>query len=107
MEPHDEFTRLVMDEFRRAARDKDSYTVPWLDLDVSAFCAYREGAVDRLPDPYEGDPADRLMTISDQSLADERSQHLAELNQTYAQSVNALREVRRQYAPSEAAGRDH
>ena len=46
--------------------------------------------------------ADRLMTISDQSLAAERSQLLAEVNQTFARSVGALRDLRRQYAPSEA-----
>jgi two-component system sensor histidine kinase RpfC len=46
--------------------------------------------------------ADRLMTISDQALAAERSQLLSEINQTFAQSVSALRDLRRQYAPSEA-----
>lgn len=71
----------------------DAHTMRGLSL---SFGAVRLAAV-----------ADRLMTISDQSLADERSQYLAELNRTFAQSVKALRELRRQYAPSEAAGRDH
>ena len=46
--------------------------------------------------------ADRLMTISDQALAAERSQLLSDLQQNYAQSVSALRELRRQFSPSEA-----
>lgn len=46
--------------------------------------------------------ADRLMTISDQALAAERSQLLSDLTRNYAQSVNALRELRRQFSPSEA-----
>ncbi len=46
--------------------------------------------------------ADRLMTISDQALAAERTQLVSDLTQTYAQSVSALRELRRQYAHSEA-----
>ena len=46
--------------------------------------------------------ADRLMTISDQVLAAERSQLLSDLNQNYVQSVSALRELRRQFSPSEA-----
>ncbi|MFY2764971.1 ATP-binding protein [Arenimonas sp. MALMAid1274] len=71
----------------------DAHTMRGLSL---SFGAVRLAAI-----------ADRLMTISDQVLADERNQYLAELNQTYAQSVNALRELRRQYAPSEAAGRDY
>lgn len=66
----------------------DSHTMRGLSL---SFGAVRLAAI-----------ADRLMTISDQALAADRSQLLSELNQTYAQSVNALRELRRQYAPSEA-----
>lgn len=48
--------------------------------------------------------ADRLMTVSDQALAAERSQLLSELSHTFARSVGALRDLRRQYAPSEASG---
>ena len=66
----------------------DSHTMRGLSL---SFGAVRLAAI-----------ADRLMTISDQALAADRSQLLSELNQTYAQSVNALRELRRQYAPFEA-----
>ena len=66
----------------------DSHTMRGLSL---SFGAVRLAAI-----------ADRLMTISDQALAADRSQLLSELNQTYLQSVNALRELRRQYAPFEA-----
>lgn len=66
----------------------DAHTMRGLSL---SFGAVRLAAV-----------ADRLMTISDQSLAADRSQLLAEINQTFAQSVRALRDLRRQYAPSEA-----
>lgn len=60
MNPDDEFTRLVIKEFQRAAREKEHYTVPWLDLDVDAFRACREGRA-CLPEPYASDPADRIM----------------------------------------------
>lgn len=70
----------------------DSHTLRGLSL---SFGAVRLAAI-----------ADRLMTISDQVLAADRSQLLSELNQTYAQSVNALRELRRQYAPSDEAGNE-
>lgn len=55
------FLQLVQAEFERAARDGDEYTLPWLDLDVEAYRAYREGRTGRLPDPYQDDPAQRLM----------------------------------------------
>lgn len=66
----------------------DAHTMRGLSL---SFGAVRLAAI-----------ADRLMTISDQTLAAERSQLLSELNQTFAQSVGALRDIRRPYAPSEA-----
>jgi ubiquinone/menaquinone biosynthesis C-methylase UbiE len=67
VEPSDDFTRLVMAEFRRAVREKDHYTVPWLDLDISAYRACREGAAG-LPHPYAGDPVDTLMMNGVQGL---------------------------------------
>ncbi len=70
----------------------DAHTMRGLSL---SFGAVRLAAI-----------ADRLMTVSDQALAAERSQYLSELNQTYAQSVSALRDIRRPYAPSEEAGRE-
>jgi ubiquinone/menaquinone biosynthesis C-methylase UbiE len=60
-DPHDEFTLLVIKEFQRAAREKESYTVPWLNLDQEAYRAYREGLSQTLPDPLEIDPADLMM----------------------------------------------
>lgn len=44
-------------------REKDAgafYTLPWLDLDVAAFRACRDGT-GPLPSPYASDPVDRLM----------------------------------------------
>jgi len=67
----------------------DAHTMRGLSL---SFGAVRLAAI-----------ADRLMTISDQTLAAERSQLLQEVSQTFARSVGALRELRRQYAPSEAS----
>jgi SAM-dependent methyltransferase len=61
MEPCDEYARWNLEEFRRAVRDGDEYTIPWLDLDVAAFSAYRAGERDRLPDPYGSDPVDSWM----------------------------------------------
>jgi two-component system sensor histidine kinase RpfC len=66
----------------------DAHTMRGLSL---SFGAVRLAAI-----------ADRLMTISDQALSAERAQILSEVGQTFAQSVGALRELRRQYAPSEA-----
>lgn len=66
----------------------DAHTMRGLSL---SFGAVRLAAI-----------ADRLMTISDQTLAAERGPLLSELNQTFAQSVSALRDIRRPYAPSEA-----
>lgn len=57
----DEYTRLVVEEFERAVREHEAYTVPWLNLDVAAYQAYREGRSQVLPTPYCHDPANRLM----------------------------------------------
>jgi len=51
------FIQLVQAEFRRAAEAGDEYTIPWLDLDGSAYRAYREGRSDVIPPPYGNDPA--------------------------------------------------
>lgn len=61
MDDHARFTRLVIQEFERAAREKESYTLPWLDLDIAAFQAYRDGQTNRLPEPYASDPASSRM----------------------------------------------
>jgi len=61
MAANDDFTHLVIAEMDRAARDKEPYTLPWLDLDVDSFRAYREGARGCLPEPFSADPVDRLM----------------------------------------------
>lgn len=64
----DEFTRAVIAEFKRAAREKESYTIPWLDLDIPAYLAYRSGLSRDLPRPYCFDPAARLMMTGVQDL---------------------------------------
>jgi SAM-dependent methyltransferase len=64
----EEFIRLVQQEFERAAQAGDDYTVPWLDLDVEAYRAYREGHTDILPPPYGGDPALQRMFSGVQGL---------------------------------------
>lgn len=61
MQPSDDFTRLVIKAFLHAAREKEPYTLPWLDLDVEAFRACREGQAERLPEPYASDPVARVM----------------------------------------------
>jgi SAM-dependent methyltransferase len=53
----EEFTRLVQVEFKRAAEAQDDYTIPWLDLDVETYQAYRTGQSETIPPPYGGDPA--------------------------------------------------
>jgi SAM-dependent methyltransferase len=61
MEPRDEYARWNLEEFRRAVREGEEYTIPWLDLDVAAFTAYRKGQRERLPDPFGSDPVDSWM----------------------------------------------
>jgi ubiquinone/menaquinone biosynthesis C-methylase UbiE len=62
------FVRLVEVEFKRAAEAKDDYTLPWLDLDVEAYRAFREGQTSVLPPPYGGDPALARMLANAQGL---------------------------------------
>ena len=33
----DDFTRMVIEEFKRAVSDQEAYTLPWLSLDVEAY----------------------------------------------------------------------
>lgn len=61
MPDHEDFLRLVRAEFERAARARDEYTQPWLNLDVAAFNAYRRGGRRELPEPFCHDPALRLL----------------------------------------------
>jgi ubiquinone/menaquinone biosynthesis C-methylase UbiE len=57
----DAFQRLVIAEFQRAAREKEEYTVPWLELDIQGIRAYREGRLGALPGPYAADPVAQQM----------------------------------------------
>jgi 2-polyprenyl-3-methyl-5-hydroxy-6-metoxy-1,4-benzoquinol methylase len=64
----DDFARLNLAEFRRAIKAGEEYTIPWLDLDIEAYRAYRQGTADVLPKPYCDDPADRMMMEQVQGL---------------------------------------
>ena len=68
MQPADEVARINLAEFRRAIKNGEEYTLPWLDLDVDAYRAYRKGEVASLPKPYCDDPADRLLMEGVQGL---------------------------------------
>ncbi len=68
VQPNDEIARLVLESFRKAIRDGEEYTIPWLDLDIEAYRRYRQGEAKVLPAPYEDDPADRLLMQGVQGL---------------------------------------
>jgi SAM-dependent methyltransferase len=57
----DDIARANLRELRKAIQKGESYTRPWLDLDVAAFRAYREGRTPTLPKPFCDDPIDRAM----------------------------------------------
>ena len=57
----DDIARVNLRALRRAIQKGESYTRPWLDLDVAAFCASREGRTATLPEPFCDDPIDRVM----------------------------------------------
>jgi SAM-dependent methyltransferase len=57
----DDIARRSLELMRDAVRDGASYTKPWLDLDVDAYRAYRQGERQALPEPYGDDPVDRIM----------------------------------------------
>ena len=61
MNNQSKFTRLVIEEFQRAVREKESYTLPWLDLDVPAFDRYRAGQASEIPGPFAQDPLEARM----------------------------------------------
>ena len=56
----DEIARRSL-ELTRLALRTDGYGKPWLDLDVEAYRAYREGESPVLPGPYCGDPVTTMM----------------------------------------------
>jgi SAM-dependent methyltransferase len=57
----DEIARINRETFAREKQEGKEWTIPWLDLDVSAFREYREGQRTELPTPFFDDPALRLM----------------------------------------------
>jgi SAM-dependent methyltransferase len=61
MQLMDDIARANLCELRKAIQKGESYTRPWLDLDVAAFRAYREGQTSTLPKPFCDDPIDRVM----------------------------------------------
>jgi ubiquinone/menaquinone biosynthesis C-methylase UbiE len=57
----DDIARANLQELRRAIQKGESYTLPWLNLDVVAYCACKEGRASALPKPFCDDPIDRVM----------------------------------------------
>jgi SAM-dependent methyltransferase len=57
----DETARRALELTRVEVRKAVDWTVPWLDLDVAAFRAYREGRSHTHPALDDGDPAERIM----------------------------------------------
>jgi ubiquinone/menaquinone biosynthesis C-methylase UbiE len=68
MQPADEIARMNLEVIRREIKNGEEFTIPWLDLDVEAYRAYRQGESARLPRPYCDDPADRALMESVQGL---------------------------------------
>lgn len=63
----DDIARIKLAEVRKAIKRGNDFTKPWLDLDVDAIHAYRDGKSDVVPMEHEGrlpgnDPVDRIMT---------------------------------------------
>jgi SAM-dependent methyltransferase len=61
MQIKDEIARRALELIRQDVRDGRDYTRPWLDLDVQAYRAYREGRTNVLPRPYSDKPEDCMM----------------------------------------------
>lgn len=57
----DDIAQRKLEEMRESVRVGRDQTKPWLDLDVNAYRAYREGTITTLPKPYCDDPVDRTM----------------------------------------------
>ena len=62
MQVRDSIAKRYLEVFREEIRTgKTSANTPWLDLDVEAYRAYREGETSTLPKPYCDDPMQRMM----------------------------------------------
>lgn len=57
----DDIARRQIELFREASKNGVDGTKPFLDLDVAAYRAYRDGESTALPRPYCNDPVDRAM----------------------------------------------
>ena len=57
----DDIARRKLELMRDDVLKAVDYTDPWLDLDVNAYRAYREGKSNALPAPYCDDPVDTIM----------------------------------------------
>jgi len=64
----DEIARRKLELVRQDVRDGCDYTVPWLDLDVEAYRAYRTAETSILPKPYCDKPDDRMMMAGVQGM---------------------------------------
>ena len=62
MQMKDEIAQRYLELFREEiASGTTNANTPWLDLDVEAYGAYRDGKTTTLPDPYCDDPMARMM----------------------------------------------
>ncbi len=59
----DDIARRQIDLFREASKKGVDGTKPFLDLDLAAYRAYRDGESTALPRPYCNDPVDRVMMM--------------------------------------------
>jgi len=57
----DEIAERTLELMRQEVQNGADFTVPWLDLDVEAYRAYREGKTSLLPTPYCDDHVHRMM----------------------------------------------
>lgn len=57
MDQKDEFAVANESVWDKLVEEGCGYTVPWLDLDVDAYRAFREGETDALPKPFCDDPS--------------------------------------------------
>lgn len=61
----DEIAQRALELIRQDVKEGRDYTHPWLNLDVQAYRAYREGETSVLPWPYGDEPGERMMMESE------------------------------------------
>ena len=61
MDAYDETARRNQEQWEQNARDGDSNTIPWLELDVEAIRDFAKSKTDRLPEPYCHEPVNGIV----------------------------------------------